>query len=149
MTLRQRHKRLYHVWAGMKQRCGNPNHKSYQAYGAKGVRVCKRWSDSFSAFVFDMGIPTPGMTLDRIDSSANYEASNCRWASRAEQSRNRPSWCLFVVIDGKTVPLAEAWERRMDKRVSYEAFRKRVTLRGWSVERALAIGYRGMKSCAA
>ena len=42
--------RLYNVWAGMKQRCGNPNHVAYNNYGGRGIKVCKEWSSNYVAF---------------------------------------------------------------------------------------------------
>lgn len=79
----------YKSWLSMKERTGNPNAVNYGRYGGRGVAVCPRWAESFEAFLADMGERPPGTTLDRIDSSGNYEPGNCRWATPTEQNTNR------------------------------------------------------------
>lgn len=79
----------YVSWRHMKQRCSNPKRPDYIYYGARGITVCERWN-KFANFIADMGLrPTIDHSLDRIDHNGNYELSNCRWATKIEQNRNK------------------------------------------------------------
>ena len=91
--LRAREKRRlnpeHSVWIGMKRRCSDPKDTAWRLYGAKGVSVCERWM-SFDSFFADVGKrPSNKHSIDRIDSSGNYEPGNCRWATITEQNRHR------------------------------------------------------------
>jgi hypothetical protein len=79
---------MYNAWAGMVNRCHNPNNTSYGRYGARGIYVCDRWRQSFAAFLEDMGERPAGLTLDRIDATGPYAPDNCRWATKKEQRTN-------------------------------------------------------------
>lgn len=80
----------YVVWAGMKQRCCNPNNVSYHRYGGRGIFICKEWADSFQQFFKDMGErPNKRHSIERKDNNDGYHPSNCKWATVAEQAKNR------------------------------------------------------------
>lgn len=92
-------KRLVQTWSDMKQRCYNPNNRSFHRYGGRGISVCDRWLESFEDFRDDMGPKPEGMSLDRRDNNGDYTPENCRWATRAQQEANK---CCNVYIDGLT-----------------------------------------------
>ena len=74
-------------WQRMMIRCCNPKCERYKSYGAKGVRVCRRWH-KFENFLADMGERKPGTTLGRFLDRGNYSSRNCAWMDRAEQGLN-------------------------------------------------------------
>lgn len=95
----------YVSWRAMRERCNNPGNKMYSRYGGRGITVCERWED-FQNFLADMPPKPEGTTLERIDSDKGYEPSNCRWATRKDQNRNKSS-SRMLTIYGKTMCIAE------------------------------------------
>ncbi|HLS58170.1 MAG TPA: hypothetical protein VK022_00950 [Paracoccaceae bacterium] len=97
----------YMAWLAAKKRCANPRNASYRTYGGRGVAMCRRWTDSFEAFLEDLGPkPHPAWSLDRISPDGGYEPGNCRWAPPIVQSRNRRSTRWFV-FEGQTCTIGE------------------------------------------
>ncbi len=89
-------------------RCTNPNHKFYKDYGGRGITVCPEWVHDWNAFISDMGPkPAPGYQLDRKDNDRGYSKDNCRWATHAENNRNKRN-TIWVEYNGKTIRLREA-----------------------------------------
>lgn len=133
--------REYNIWANMIDRCNNENCKNYSRYGAIGIKVCKRWMDSFDNFIADIGLrPTRNHSIDRIDVRKGYSPENCRWATKKEQSRNRRN-SRYIYIDGNKMQVDEYCERF---NVSAHAIKNRIR-RGWDNERIISTPVRGSK----
>jgi hemin uptake protein HemP len=95
----------------MKNRCYNKNGEDYPEYGAKGIKVCDRWRKSFENFFADMGKrPSKTHSIDRYpNKKGNYNPSNCRWATKKEQSRNLKSNKYFL-YNGEMIILKDLAE---------------------------------------
>jgi hypothetical protein len=79
--------RLYIIWSSMKNRCFNPNSKSFKNYGGKGISIIKEWLNYkiFKSWALSNGY-SDKLTIDRINSNMGYCPSNCRWISKAENT---------------------------------------------------------------
>lgn len=121
------------TWAGMLDRCHNPQSQSYRHYGGRGIAVCDRWRNSFRDFINDMGLkPTPRHTIDRIDNNGDYDPGNCRWATATQQARNRRK-NRMLMVRGETLCLSE-WAERAGRSAATVAQRIK---RGLSIEEAV------------
>ena len=80
----------YNSYRAMMSRCYRKNDASYPFYGGRGIKVCDAWHD---IEVFEVWVEEhpyfKGATIDRIDTNGNYEPSNCKWSTMAEQCKNR------------------------------------------------------------
>lgn len=79
----------YFCYRDLLKRCTNPEDKNFKNYGGRGIRVCRRWRQSFQNFLDDMGQkPSPNHSIERKDNGGNYEPDNCIWATAKIQSNN-------------------------------------------------------------
>lgn len=97
-------------WRDMMRRCYDQKASGYEYYGARGITVCERWHDPRN-FIADLGERPPDMQIDRIDNDGNYEPSNCRWATRAQQVANRRVGPGFRTLDGEPITVTEMARR--------------------------------------
>ena len=127
--------REYLVWVRMISRCTNQNDRSYPDYGGRGIKVCDQWL-AFSTFLNDMGDrPTDKHTIERCNNNGNYEPSNCRWAVRAEQNRNKRD-TVFFTHEGETLCMSD-WARRLG--VPIARMRTRYCTNKWTIRQSLGI----------
>ena len=124
--------REFTAWQEAKRRCYLVSGKDYHRYGARGIRVCSRWKDSFENFFEDMGSRPEGASLDRRDNDRDYSPDNCRWATLEQQANNMRS-THFLLFKGKRLSMAQ-WGREIG--ICVETLKYRVYA-GWSIERAL------------
>lgn len=109
---RRKRPEAYQIWIGMKHRCYNPSSPKYKDYGARGIRVCDRWRNSYQAFITDMGNrPTPQHSIDRINNDGDYEPQNCRWALPVDQSNNTRT-NRIIEYDGKAQTITQ-WAKEL------------------------------------
>lgn len=125
---------LYTVYRGIVQRCTYEKDSHYKFYGAKGITICKEWTDDFKSF-YEWALSSgwkKGLTIDRIDNTKGYKPSNCRWVTLAEQSMHKTN-NRYITYNGKTQTVTE-WSREVGK------CHKTITYRldhGYSVKDAL------------
>lgn len=136
----------YHSWMGMKQRCNNSNHKQYKNYGARKIKVCKRWLEpngqGFLNFLKDMGEkPGKKYSIERINNDLGYFKENCKWATRQEQSRNTRQ-NINITFNGKTQCLKD-WSIELN--INYNTLYNRLHICGWSIEEAFTTSVRKRK----
>ena len=84
-------RRLSSILCAVRRRCNNPNFTYYHRYGGRGIKVCKEWQESTSAFIewaLSHGY-ADNLTLDRIDNDGDYCPENCQWITQSENAHKR------------------------------------------------------------
>lgn len=133
-THNKRNTRLYNIWANMRQRCNNANHKQYADYGGRGITICDEWADfeTFYQWALANGY-TESLSIDRIDNNKGYCPDNCRWADDSTQANNKRN-NRIITFNGETKPLGQ-WAIALG--IDINILRTRL-YKGWSVDRALS-----------
>lgn len=122
----------YHTWQNIKKRTSDPNNPKYRIYGARGIRICVRWRNSFENFFADMGPkPGKGYSIERKDNNGPYSPENCIWATAKVQSFNKRS-NRWITFQGKTLTLTQ-WADMIG--LSHSCLHRR--LQRFSLEEAL------------
>ena len=126
--------RQYRIWRGMVNRCYRKQEVNYARYGGKGITVCDEWRKTFQAFWADMG-PSyfEGATIERRDNTKGYSKENCRWATPAEQNRNKGSVRRFDYHGQKLTIADVAKLGDIPHRTAYA----RLVRYGWNVARCI------------
>lgn len=138
----------YISWLGAMLRCTDPNCELWPRYGGNGILMCKRWRESYQAFLADMGPrQRGGYSLDRLnrdETTRHYSCGkcseclekgwifHCRWATDAEQHRNKSN-NRHLTFRGRTMCVVD-WAHECGIKVSTLFARLN---KGWSVKRAL------------
>lgn len=128
------HTRLHKIWRHMKDRCLNPNSKSYKDYGGRGIVICEEWKNNFENFMewaLASGYKS-NLTIERIDVNGNYEPNNCCWIPLIEQAKNRRT-THYLTFNNETHNIRE-WSKIIG--ISENAIHHRLKS-GWSIEKTL------------
>jgi len=126
---------MYHRWAAMMQRCYDENCSEFHNYGARGIKVCDRWRESFWNYAADLGLPPfESASIDRVVNDGDYCQENCRWVSPKEQSNNKRN-CRPIEFNGKVMGISD-WEKALG--FGSRSLRRRLDA-GMSVEQAFTV----------
>ena len=130
--------RLYRIWVNMRSRCNKPSHPDYPRYGARGIKVCEEWDNSFQPF-YNWSMSNgyrENLSIDRIDNESNYSPDNCRWVDTNVQNNNTRR-NHYITYNGETLTIGQ-WSKKQG--INKHTLYARLATRGWSVERALTEG---------
>ena len=102
----------YRTWSHMKGRCYCKTDGKYKNYGARGIKVCDRWLNSFENFLEDMGRCPIKYSIHRIDNDKDYSPENCRWANDHDQA-NCKTTTVYLEYNGMKLSMVE-WSRKLN-----------------------------------
>lgn len=140
----------------MLMRCNNPKFEAYKDYGARGIIVCKEWSDpvnykGLKTFVawFEERLKILGITLenvnrnlhiDRINNNGPYAPWNCRLVSHTENAKNTRRNRIYDYNGQRKILKDWALELGLE----YATLKGRLD-NGWDIERAFTAPLRKVR----
>lgn len=140
---------LYNIWYGMI--CRTRGYGTRTEWKDNNIKVCDEWLiyNNFKEWTLSQNIDTSliggkgkdRLSLDRIDNTADYSPSNCRWVTTEVQNRNKRNNHM-VTIDGETLCLTDMCKK-------YNIKRSTVTSRlkyGWDIVTAITTPTKGLGS---
>lgn len=129
--------RIYRIWASMKERCLNEKTAIKTGYQKLGIKIYEDWKqfENFEKWAMANGYDDD-LTIDRIDSKGHYFPDNCRWATWAEQCRNKINSTKIDLTAFNETKTIHEWLSDSRCVVSYQCLKNRI-LSGWDHERAV------------
>ena len=131
-------KRFYITWYSMIARCYKKYTDCYERYGGRGIKIEWKCFEDFYADMWEsysLHVSKYGENntqIERINNNGNYTKSNCRWATRKEQARNRRN-SVYLEHNGKKLLLIE-WADYLS--IPYHTLYARISNK-WSIKKSL------------
>jgi len=134
--------RLHNIWNGMRDRCRRENHPMFKHYGGKGIKVCDMWNDYLNfKYWAELNGYEEHLTIERRDNDGDYEPSNCKWATRKEQSNNQTHSILnrFTETELRVIQV-----NYYSSTLNQAEYAKSVNMTRSSFQKLLAGGYKNL-----
>lgn len=131
--------RLYKIWCHIMTRCNHSQAERFKGttYQNYKVQYCEEWSkyETFRDWALENGYQE-NLSIDRIDFKGNYEPSNCRWADRKTQCRNKANTNHIDLTAFNETKSIFDWIDDDRCSVALQCLRYRIK-QGWSHEKAI------------
>jgi hypothetical protein len=138
--------RIYQTWAGMIQRCYNPNSDSHPNYGGRGIKIDESWKEfsNFLSWAKSSGYGDD-LTIERKDVNRDYCPENCMWISKGDQGGNKRKYKNNTSgVTGVRLNKGESWVCTWMDKISKKELTKSFSIKRYGYDEAfnLACKYR-------
>ena len=124
---------LAHIWRDMIERCYNPKCDRYNAYGDRGIKICRLWynpnedtnygnwkeKENFKNFCLYNGfIEDQSLQIDRYDNNGNYCPENCQLVSKEYNNKFKGRSNIIHINFARLIDIYDverAWEKFLFK----------------------------------